>query len=454
MKKYIVLAILIWSATSARAQELQWAFRLLDFSSERTEEEYAAKNIVGDPYQQGKKSWQPKGSKKEEFIKVGFLSPKPAKQVIISGVFDPGQLQSVSVFDAGGKEFLLPCTLQGDHHVGYKHIVFPIEDDYLYILAVKVRLKPSLLSQAAIHGIGITEGKEVTMPTVAHAQFIDERSTVAKVENTVNTHFTEYGPLLAPDGKTLYFSRKHDAKNVGGEKDEEDIWFANWDEEGKQWKEAQNFGGPFNTDGPNFINSFTPDGSTMLLGNSYKGNGKLDGGVSVSHHTDSGWSFPERIYMEDERNTNEKANYFLSNDQTILLMSVERKGDTQGDRDLYVSFPQKDSTWSKPKNLGPLVNSIGTEAAPFLSEDGTTLFFATNGRNGFGGSDIYMVERMDDTWEHWSAPENLGPLVNTANDESFFSISTQRNQMFFTSVGSDKADVDIYRLDLPMMVAH
>ena len=454
MKKCLILIPIFLLATLSSAQELQWAFRLLDYSSERTEEEYAAKNIVGDPFQYGgKKSWQPKSAKKEEFIKVGFLTPKTAKQVIVTGVFDPAQLQSVSVFDAGGKEFMLPCSIQGEQHIGYKQLVFPIEDDYLYILAVKVRLKPSL-ANAAIHGIGISDSKEIVQHTVPYTEFIDAHATLVKVENTVNTSFTEFGPLLSPDGNTLYFSRKHDAKNMGGEKDEEDIWFANWDADAKQWKEAQNFGGPFNTEGPNFINSFTPDGNTMLLGNSYKENGKLDGGVSISRHTEQGWSFPERIYIEDERNSNEKANYFLSNDETILLLSVERKGDTQGDRDLYVSFPQKDSTWSKPKSLGHIVNTIGTEAAPFLSEDGTMLFFASNGLSGYGGSDIYMVERLDDTWEHWSAPQNLGPLVNTPYDESFFTISTPKNQIYFTSVGKEKVDMDIYRLDLPIMASH
>jgi outer membrane protein OmpA-like peptidoglycan-associated protein len=209
-------------------------------------------------------------------------------------------------------------------------------------------------------------------------------------------------------------------------------------------------GAPLNNDGPNFVNSISPDGNTILLGNSYLPDGEMEDGVSVSRRTESGWSAPERLQIEDESiNKRKMANYFQSNSQKILLISNDRKNDSFGDRDLYVSFLKPDGTWSKPLNLGKNINTKGTEAAPFLAADDKTLYFTSDGLDGYGGSDIYMSRRLDETWQKWSVPENLGPVVNGSYDESFFTLSASGNQVYFTSQGEKEDDVDMYKLVLP-----
>jgi OmpA-OmpF porin, OOP family len=450
MKKPLSLLLILLCALFGKAQDTQWAFRLLNCSSEKMQLEYSAINILGNPTNDvNKKSWRPKGIRKQEFIKVGFLTQVIAKQVIISGIFDPSNIQSVSVFDAAGKEYPIACDPKKEINPGYKHLYIPLKEEDLYIIAVKVILRNTTHSPTSLQAIGISTSTEIPHNVVKTSPIIDSQSAISQVGKTINTPFKEFGPMLSPDGKTLYFSRKCHAANIGGTKDEEDIWYAEWNEEENKWSEAKNFGRPLNNAGPNFINSFSQNGNAILLGNSYQCNGKQSGGISLSYRTENGWSFPKRLVVEDELNVSPHANYFLSNDQTTLLMSIERPGETKGDRDLYVSFPKNDSTWSKPQNLGPMLNTIGTEAAPFLSRDGHLLFFSSNGFNGYGGSDIYVSERLDDTWANWSVPENLGPMVNTPNDESFFSISSLGTQMFYTSTGIQKTDVDIYKIDLP-----
>ena len=63
------------------------------------------------------------------------------------------------------------------------------------------------------------------------------------------------------------------------------------------------------------------------------------------------------------------------------------------------------------------------ESSPYLACDNKTLYFASKGHNGFGGYDIFMTTRLDDTWTNWSVPVNLGPAVNGHMDEEFFSIT-------------------------------
>jgi OmpA-OmpF porin, OOP family len=75
----------------------------------------------------------------------------------------------------------------------------------------------------------------------------------------------------------------------------------------------------------------------MLLGNKYLPNGKMLAGVSTSSNVGGVWSAPKAMNIKNDYNFNEKANYFLTNNRQTLILSVERE-DSQGDRDLYVSF--------------------------------------------------------------------------------------------------------------------
>ncbi|HMP98198.1 MAG TPA: OmpA family protein, partial [Cyclobacteriaceae bacterium] len=123
--------------------------------------------------------------------------------------------------------------------------------------------------------------------------------------------------------------------------------------------------------------------------------------------------------------------------------------DSYGDRDLYVSFQKKDTLWSEPLNLGPVVNSAGLESAPFLDADNKTLYYSSNGFSGYGGSDIYMTIRLDDTWTNWTEPLNLGPDINSPLEDLFFNIPKESSYAYY-SRGITDEDLDIFRVKLPI----
>jgi outer membrane protein OmpA-like peptidoglycan-associated protein len=172
-------------------------------------------------------------------------------------------------------------------------------------------------------------------------------------------------------------------------------------------------------------------------------------GVSISSNVGGGWSKPVALNITNDYNFNEKANYFLTNNRKTLIISEERE-DSQGDRDLYVSFMQDDSVWTEPLNLGDVVNSADEESAPFLASDDKTLYYSSKGFSGYGGSDIYVTRRLDDTWTRWSEPENLGPEINSPLEDLFFNIPASSDYAYYSS-GVTETNTDIFRIKLPIV---
>ena len=92
--------------------------------------------------------------------------------------------------------------------------------------------------------------------------------------------------------------------------------------------------------------------------------------------------------------------------------------------------------------MGGVINSTLEESSPFLSCDNKTLYFASKGHNGLGGYDIFMSERLDDSWTNWSVPMNLGPAVNGPMDDEFFSITHCGRYAIFTK------QINVHNIDL------
>jgi outer membrane protein OmpA-like peptidoglycan-associated protein len=138
----------------------------------------------------------------------------------------------------------------------------------------------------------------------------------------------------------------------------------------------------------------------------------------------------------------------MSNSKKVLLMSVQRE-DTYGERDIYVSFLEEGSKWTEPLNMGPALNTAHSEIAPFLASDDKTLYFSTKGFSGYGGFDIYVTRRLDDTWTNWSEPENMGPHINTQNDDQYFNIPASGDHAYYSRAVTDD-NLDIFRIQMPI----
>lgn len=442
------------------AQNVQWASKLIDYSSQYDHPNFSAEKALNEPdaLQTGQEdqvmspeAWMPKRSKKLEFIKVGFSEPMKIQQIAVAESYHPSALTTIYAYDENDDEFLLmnlePKALPLNGRLF--RIYFDLTEYQVHSLKLVFDGR-AIEEFFAIDAIGVSDAKiPISIPVNESSKIIDN-FTAEKLGDEINSPQPELKPLISPDNNTLYFSRQNHPDNMGGVRDDEDIWYSEKDPTTGSWKNAQNIGPPLNNKGPNFISSITPDGNSILvlLGNEYLGKNKMTAGLSISNKTSEGWTQPKSMQISNDYNLSSKANFYLANNRKVLLMSIQQD-DSKGQRDLYVSFleDEEKNTWSKPINLGDVVNSISEEAAPFLAVDDKTLFFSSKGFSGFGGYDIYMTKRLDDTWQNWSEPENLGSTINSAEDDIFFNLSIEDDFAYF-SRGSVE-DVDIYRVQLP-----
>ena len=175
----------------------------------------------------------------------------------------------------------------------------------------------------------------------------------------------------------------------------------------------------------------------------------MEKGVSFSFLLRTGeWSFPKALKIVNFKNKSEFSEYTLAPNGKVLLMTTETK-DSYGGKDIYVSFLNSDDSWSEPKNIGPIVNTGEAESTPFIAPDGVTMYFSSSGHVGYGNNDIFLSRRLDDTWQNWSAPENLGPIVNTPQWDGYFSVSAKGDYAYFSSTENSVGAEDIFRIKIP-----
>lgn len=134
-------------------------------------------------------------------------------------------------------------------------------------------------------------------------------------------------------------------------------------------------------------------------------------------------------------------------DGQALYFVSDREGG-QGGTDIWVSYKMEDSSWGEAHNLGPTVNTSGDEEAPFIADDGVTLYFASNGHPGFGDQDIFFVKRKPDG--NWGTPMNIGQPINSPFRELSFFINARGNKGYIASNREGGfGGLDIYAFDLP-----
>ncbi len=457
MLKNICFYFLLLVGFNLQGQEIQWAARVLDFSSELTSVQFSANQVLGKPTAlpsggENPTAWTPSKPNREEFIKVGFDKPMPIEQIAIGESYNPSAVKEVFAYDEEDNEYLVFSMVPETKPVSGRMLTIFIDRTSYNVAAIKVVFDGKIISgYFSIDAIGISDSKVPMEAKINLAENIQEGIIPERLGDNVNTTSKELRPLTSPDGKELYFSRRNHPDNVGGASDNEDIWVSKLDTVTGEWGKAENLSKPINNKHPNFVSAITPDGKSVMLvlGNKYKENGKMAAGVSISTRIEDGWSVPKNFSIENDYNYSPKANYFIANNRKVLIMSVERD-DSYGDRDLYVSFFREDSTWSDPVNMGPVINTAAEESSPFLAADDKTLYFSSKGFSGFGNDDLFIARRMDDTWTNWSEPQNLGPDINSKDDDQFFMI-TPSGEYAYYSRGNKNTDLDIYRLKIPVV---
>ena len=438
--------------------QVQWASTVIDYSSEFVDKyetlSWTASQLLGKPNVlpqvfNSRCAWSPASRNAgKEWVEVGFDIPQKVACIAVGESLNGGAISKIYTIDKEGKKHLFyKNKILGPLGQGGRLFKVCEETTDHLVYGVRIELKTDeVKGWNHIDAIGIASKEHsqelVALPNTPKSIQPVERESLGK---EINTAFDEVLPVISPDGKTLYFDRKKHPDNSGEDKDNDEIWYSR-NVEGI-WVTPKRMEDPLNNEQDNFVCSVSPDGNQLLLANHYTPNPEK--GVSISTRKKYGWSFPRRVIIEGYQNRSEFNEFRLANDGRTLLMSIEAEG-TLGERDIYVSFLQANGNYSKPFNLGKDINTSEKEVTPFLASDGKTLYFASTGYSGYGGFDMYMAKRLDDTWTKWSEPVNLGPSFNTDDWDMAYTIDASGEYAYFVSYkGTIGLSADIFRAKLP-----
>lgn len=179
-----------------------------------------------------------------------------------------------------------------------------------------------------------------------------------------------------------------------------------------EWLEPRRMRYTINKRGEEVLVGFTnrADGLYFYRGPDYEGEIMLNRGSG-----DQARSAPIKI---DAKFSLVNSDVFFFDDNVILFSAKEANG--YGGYDLYASV-KKDDQWTIPQNLGPQVNSSSDELSPFLSADGSELYFSSDRDESIGGFDVFYSAYLFEA-DRWSTPENLGIPINSPGDDTHFSL--------------------------------
>ncbi|MEW6469952.1 MAG: OmpA family protein [Bacteroidota bacterium] len=258
---------------------------------------------------------------------------------------------------------------------------------------------------------------------------------------SINGPEDDYSCVLASD-TVLYFASRRSGSSKGktdywDDKLKEDIYFSV--NTLGSWETARSIGSAINTKNHEAPDYVSPDGRRLYF---YRG--IRQGTVYLSEkNAQGGWDKPRRLQKGRKINTpNWETSFSFTMSGKTVYFASNRKGG-YGGRDLYRSVQNDDGSWSDPENLGPDINTPYDEDAPFLSADGTTLYFSSTGHNSMGGFDLFFSKPAG---SKWGKPVNMGLPFNSPGDDIYLTIDSKSVHAYFASnrVSSDRNDMNIY----------
>lgn len=254
----------------------------------------------------------------------------------------------------------------------------------------------------------------------------------------INTDGKEYLPSFSADGRFLVYTVNYDGQ--------EDFYYSTLDDAG-QWSKGQPLKG-VNTVENEGAQNVSADGRILFFTGCHWPDSYGSCDLYYAQKKDGQWgnlrhaATPINSAYWDTQPS-------LSANGEYLYFTSNRPGG-YGGSDIYRCQRQANGSWGKPENLGPVINTSGNEQSPFLHADGQTLYFASDGHPGLGDYDIFF-SRLGSERE-WGEPINIGYPINTSAGEGTLVVSLDGQTAYYTTdQNTEKGqslNLDIYQFDL------
>lgn len=262
-----------------------------------------------------------------------------------------------------------------------------------------------------------------------------------RLSDSVNRSDMNYFPSISGDNAVLYFTARQ--RSAGS-----DEVIMSSRRTGTDWQTARPLSGALNTSGNEGAVSIRGDQRVMAFAACDRGDGYGSCDIYFSiRRPDGSWSEAQNAGPAINTSQWESQPCLSADGRELFFVRESRQG--EGNADIWRAV-LRDGRWAEVKPLPAPIRSAGMESTPFLHADGTTLYFASDGRLGMGGSDLYLSRRLSDST--WSDPLHLAYPLNDHLDNFGLVVRPDGSEAFLARGGlrgDDSERVELYRLSLP-----
>ena len=275
---------------------------------------------------------------------------------------------------------------------------------------------------------------------IAYKDSADD-AVIQHLPETVNNPSSDFSPIPIKENVLVYGSLKEDKEQYYHRDSLDSVElpvrkFYQATKKGEDWVFDGEWPGPFSVEGVEVANgAFSLDSSHFYFTRCEADwKGKVICKIFVTEKSGGTWGEPtpmdESINMPGYSSSHPTVGRESKKKEEVIYFVSDRPEGKGGTDIWYTQYNTRKNLWKAPRNGGTKVNSPGNEMTPYFHPKTKTLYFSSNGKENFGGMDIFKTTGERSKWE---PPTNVGKSINSPLDEMDFALKPSGKGGYFIS---------------------